>query len=117
MAMVYRALELRLSPGRWRIVGQSDEDRSIYDDLCDCVNGHESPKAARACPEASARMDQIFPKDKPRVTRNNLMKMLRAQAPNADDEMILSSPVSISSLIGFLEACGVIGIEARENIQ
>ncbi len=115
MPMTYIATELKLSPGRYRVCGTSDEDRSIFKELCKCVGGHPSTATAEKCPEASAALDKIFPdrmKD-PRTSRSAIMGMLRGGAPpGLKDEAILNTPVTLNTLIGMLETCGVLRIEA-----
>ena len=55
--------------GRWHVVGESDEERGIAFAACSCPDAHESPEAARACPEAAARLAREFP---PRPTREDI---------------------------------------------
>ena len=111
MPMTYQAHELRLTPGRYRVCGTSDEDTSIFEKLCGCGGGHSSKAAAEKCPEASVRLDEIFPdraKD-PRTSRSAIMDMLRREAPTGfKDEAILNSVGTLSTLIGMLEMCGVL---------
>ena len=43
--------------GRWHVVGESDEERVAFA-CCSCPDAHESPEAARACPEAAALLSR-----------------------------------------------------------
>lgn len=50
MANIREPLEIRGNKGRFRYVEYSDEQRNpIYHPLCDCLDGHDSPKEARLC--------------------------------------------------------------------
>lgn len=66
MAMIYSTRELARDgkgTGRFRYIGQSDEQSHVIDELCDCENGHASPAEAEACPTAKARLDKLFHRD------------------------------------------------------
>ncbi len=63
--LIYEPLEIReddgSGSGRWRVVQRSDEDAAAIHPLCDCLDGHGTPAAARACPWAAAELKRAFP--------------------------------------------------------
>ena len=61
MAMIYQVYEIKESPGRFRICGQSDEERGTFVGLCQCEGGHESKEAAKECPTVAAKLERLFP--------------------------------------------------------
>ena len=68
MAVIYQPLRIALPDGtpsdRWRVVCYSDEEaraHRLYSPQCTCLDGHESPAAARTCPEAAAVLARQFP--------------------------------------------------------
>lgn len=65
MAMFYGALEIKTpdggGSGRFRVCGTSDESPSLFEECCDCPDGHESEQAANACPQVVRRFERIFP--------------------------------------------------------
>jgi len=68
MTMFYEARELADSTSgaplnRYRMIGLSDEDKTICRLLCHCIAGHLTKKEARDCPEAKAKLDKLFPKN------------------------------------------------------
>lgn len=66
MAEIYEPLQLRDEyghpTGRYRVCCYSDEDRRILAELCSCPDGHESPEAARKCPEAVKALGVAVPR-------------------------------------------------------
>jgi len=66
MAMIYSVRELAKGGkgiGRYRYIGQSDEQLHVIDELCDCDNGHPTHAEAEQCPKAKARLDKLFHRD------------------------------------------------------
>lgn len=66
MAMIYSVRELASGgqgTGRFRYIGQSDEQTYVLDELCDCEGGHATPGEAESCPKAKGRLDKLFHRD------------------------------------------------------
>lgn len=66
MAMIYSIREIAKNgkgTGKYRYIGQSDEQPNVIDELCDCVDGHATHSEAENCPTAKARLDKLFHRD------------------------------------------------------
>jgi hypothetical protein len=72
MTMIYQPRQIARPDGepsgRWRVVGESDEGGIAFA-CCSCPDAHESPEAARACPEAAAYLAREFPRPLSREER------------------------------------------------
>lgn len=64
MALIYEPLQMKgTDPPTFRQVSYSDEQAPpiSYWPMCDCLGGHETKEAARACPVALKEMEKVFP--------------------------------------------------------